>query len=249
MINIKSPREIEIIRNNGKLVAGALQLVKESVKPGVTTLNLDKIVKTFVEKNGAKCAFFGYRGYPANICVSIDEEVVHGIPGPRVLAPGQIVSVDVGVFKDGYYADGAESFKVDGASAEVDQLMKVTQSALEIGLAQAKPGNHVGHISNAIQSHVESQGFSVVRDLVGHGVGKEMHEEPQIPNYGQPNSGPVLKQGMVLAIEPMVNAGGYKVTTKLDGWTIVTADGSISAHFEHTVAVSVDGPLILTSLN
>ena len=249
MIYLKSQREIEIIRKNGRIVAQALELVSRELKPGTKTKRLDQIAKEFIESQKAKPAFYGYRGFPANICISIDEEVVHGIPGERNLRPGQLVSLDIGVYKDGYYADGAATFQVESAPPEALRLLEVTRTALEIGLEKARVGNFLGDISSAIQSYVEEKGYSVVRDLVGHGIGKSMHEEPQVPNFGKPKTGPALVPGMVLAIEPMVNAGSYKVTTKPDGWTIISADGSLSAHFEHTVAVTENGPLLLTNLN
>ncbi len=249
MIYLKSNREIEIIKNNGKIVAQAIDIVSKNLKPGIKTRELDRLAKEFIESKEAKPAFYGYRGYPANICVSLDEEVVHGIPGERELRPGQLVSIDIGVYKDGYYADGAASFIVEDQNQEADRLLEVTRQALETGLIKAKTGNHLGDISHAIQSYVEKNGYSVVRELVGHGIGKSMHEEPQVPNFGQPGSGPALVPGMVLAIEPMVNAGTYKVETKADGWTIISADRSLSAHFEHTVAITENGPMVLTSLN
>jgi len=248
MIVLKSNREIEIIKSNGKLVARTIELLSQNLKPDIKTKDLDKLAGEFIEKNQAKPAFLGYRGYPANICISIDDEIVHGIPGNRTIQKGQVVSLDVGVYKDGYYADGAATFIVDGVTPEAQKLVEVTEQALNIGIKKAKAGNHLGEISSAIQSYVEENGFSVVRDLVGHGIGKEMHEDPQVPNFGEREKGPVLKPGMVLAIEPMVNVGGYKIRTKPDLWTIATEDGSLSAHFEHTIAVTDNGALVLTSL-
>lgn len=248
MIVLKSAREIEIIKSNGKLVAQTLELLSQKLKPGIKTKDLDKMAGEFIKKNQAKPAFLGYQGYPANICISIDDEIVHGIPGNRSIEKGQLVSLDVGVYKDGYYADGAATFVVDGVTQEAQKLVEVTEQALNIGIKKAKAGNHLGEISSAIQSYVEENGFSVVRDLVGHGIGKNMHEDPQVPNFGEREKGPVLKPGMVLAIEPMVNVGGYKIRTKPDLWTIATEDGSLSAHFEHTIAITDNGALILTSL-
>jgi len=248
MIVLKSDREIEIIKANGKLVAQTIELLSQNLKPGIKTKELDKIAGEFIKKNLAKPAFLGYQGYPANICISIDDEIVHGIPGERTIQKGQLVSLDVGVYKDGYYADGAATFVVDGVTPEAEKLVKVTQEALDIGIKKAKAGNHLGEISSAIQSYVEENGFSVVRDLVGHGIGKNMHEDPHVPNFGEKEKGPFLKPGMVLAIEPMVNIGGYKIKTKSDLWTIATEDGSLSAHFEHTIAITDNGALILTSL-
>ena len=248
MIILKTKREIEIIRSNGRIAAGVLKLIGERIKPGVKTIELDKLAEEFIKSKGAYPAFKGYRGYPANICVSIDNEVVHGIPGNRVMKEGEAVSVDIGVLKDGYYADAAYTYKVGEVSFEKEKLFLTTKRALEKGIALVKAGNHLGDVSHAVQSHVEAEGFSVVRDLVGHGVGANMHEEPQIPNFGSPGQGIVLKEGMVLAIEPMVNIGGYQIKTLEDNWTVVTEDGSVSAHFEHTVAVRENGPDILTTL-
>lgn len=249
MIFLKSEREIGIIKTNGRLVAETLQILSENLAPGMKTKDLDRLAGDFFKKNKAQSAFLGYRGYPAHICISIDDEIVHGIPGDRTIEKGQIVSLDVGVLKDGYYADGAATFVVDGVSQEALKLVQVTKEALKVGIQKAKAGFHLGEVSAAIQSYVEKNDFSVVRDLVGHGIGKNMHEDPQVPNYGEKDRGPVLKPGMVLAIEPMVNAGGYKIRTKPDLWTIATEDGSLSAHFEHTVAITDNGAVVLTSLN
>jgi methionyl aminopeptidase len=237
------------MKRNGRIVAKAIEIVSQAIRPGVRTRELDELAKEYIESEKAQPAFFGYRGYPANICVSIDEEVVHGIPGERELKAGQIVSIDIGVLKEGYYADGAATFAVDQVGAEAIRLLDVTSTALKVGLDKARVGNYLGDISASIQAYVEESGFAVVRDLVGHGIGKQMHEDPQVPNFGKPKSGPGLVPGMVIAIEPMVNSGTYKVATKPDGWTIVSEDGSLSAHFEHTVAVTENGPMVLTSLN
>ncbi len=250
MIFLKSNREIGIIKANGKMVAEALRLIEAEIKPGVKTKELDDWAEEFFSRHKAQSAFKGYQGYPANICVSIDDEIVHGIPGERMLKEGQIVSIDLGVFKDGYYADAAASFLVDGIGKKpvelAKRLVEVTKEALQEGIKAARPGGYLSDISYAIQTHVEKNGFSVVRDLVGHGIGKNMHEDPQVPNFGPPGQGPVLKKGLVLAIEPMVNAGDYKTRTRPDNWTIVTADGSLSAHFEHTIAITEKGVEILT---
>jgi methionyl aminopeptidase len=246
MINLKTNAEIEIIRTNGRILAKTLELLKERIRPGVKTKELDRLAEDFIRKQGAYPAFKGYRGFPASICVSIDDEVVHGIPGERPLEEGQVVSVDVGIFKDNYYADGASTFAVGGISDQARSLLLVTQEALKRGLEAASEGRFLSDVSHTIQSYVEGKGFSVVRDLVGHGIGTNMHEEPQVPNFGPPGQGPILKKGMVLAIEPMVNMGSFEVRMKDDNWTIVTKDGSISAHFEHTVAVSENGAIILT---
>lgn len=250
MIFLKSNREIGIIKANGKIVAEALRLIEAEIKPGVKTKELDDWAEEFFSRHKVKSAFKGYQGYPANICVSIDDEIVHGIPGERMLKERQIVSIDLGVLKDGYYADAAVSFLVDGTGQKQAELAKrlveVTKEALQEGIKAARPGGYLSDISYAIQTHVEKNGFSVVRDLVGHGIGKNMHEDPQVPNFGSPGQGPILKKGLVLAIEPMVNVGDYKTRTKPDNWTIVTADGSLSAHFEHTVAMTEKGVEILT---
>jgi methionyl aminopeptidase len=246
MINLKTNKEIEIIRANGRILAKTLELLGEEIKPGVKTKELDRLAEDFIRNQGAYPAFKGYRGFPASICISIDNEVVHGIPGERVIEEGQVISVDIGVLKDNFYADGAFTFAVGPVSDQTKRLIKVTQEALERGLEFVREGRFLSDISYAIQSFVERNGFSVVRDLVGHGIGMNMHEEPQIPNFGPPGQGPILKKGMVLAIEPMVNVGSFEIETKADNWTIVTKDGSLSAHFEHTVAVTENGAMILT---
>src|SRR5262245_47149196 len=221
-------------------------MLGREIRPGVSTQRLDELAEAFIRDHGARPAFKGYRGFPASICPSINDEVVHGIPGARRLAEGDIVGMDVGVEKDGYFGDAAVTFAVGKVSEEARRLLEVTRAALLKGVAQAKAGNRVGDISHAIQSHVEAHGFTVVRSLVGHGIGRQMHEEPQVPNYGAPDRGPRLMAGQVLAIEPMVNVGAPEVVTQPDGWTVVTKDGSLSAHFEHTVAVGPDGPEILS---
>jgi methionyl aminopeptidase len=246
MIELKTPREIGIIRDNGRILAQILKLIQERIKPGVKTGELNQLAEDFILKERGIPAFKGYRGFPSSICVSIDDEVVHGIPGERAIKEGAIVSVDVGVLKDGYYADAARTFPVGKISEEAERLIRVTQQALENSFEFAREGGHLSDISHAIQSHVEGNGFSVVRDLVGHGIGKKMHEEPQIPNFGPPGQGVVLKKGMVLAIEPMVNAGSHEISTKDDHWTVITRDGSLSAHFEHTVTVTENGAEVLT---
>ncbi|MCK4404368.1 MAG: type I methionyl aminopeptidase [candidate division Zixibacteria bacterium] len=246
MIELKTEREIEVIRNNGKILAKTLKLVGEGIHSGIKTKELNQLAENFIKKRGAYPAFKGYRGFPSSICVSINEEVVHGIPGERIIQEGEIVSVDVGVFKDGYYADGAFTYPVGEVSAEAKRLIWVTRQALKNALQFVKEGGYLSDVSHAIQSFVERNGFSVVRDLVGHGIGKRMHEEPQIPNFGAPGQGVMLRKGMVLAIEPMVNMGSYAIDTKDDHWTVITRDGSLSAHFEHTVAVTENGAEILT---
>lgn len=246
MIQYKSSREIKKIRKAGQVVAEILDLISENVRPGVTTRKLDSLASEHFKKKNARPAFLGYQGFPASICVSVDKEVVHGIPGDRTLVEGEIVSVDVGAVVDGYFADSARSFAVGTVDSEAKRLLSVTSEALNRGINACIVGNRLGDISFAIQSCVESEKFSVVRDLVGHGIGQKMHEEPQVPNFGEPETGIELKEGLVVAIEPMINAGGYKVRILSDGWTVVTDDGSLSAHFEHTVAVTSNGPEILT---
>ncbi len=254
MITVKTPREIELMREVGRVVAGILENVGKYVKPGVTTEELDKIAEDYVLSQNAKPAFKGY-GYdkrnlfPATICLSIDDQVVHGIPGPRKVEEGQLVSVDVGAIKNGYYGDAARTYAVGDVTEEKRKLIEVTERALAIGIEQAVPGNHVEDISQAVQDYVESNGFSVVRDLVGHGIGTKLHEDPAVPNYGRKGKGPLLRPGMTLAIEPMVNAGTYRVYTARDGWTVYTSDGKPSAHFENTVVITDGKPEILTDSN
>ncbi len=246
MIQYKSSREIEKIRKAGRVVAEVLDLISENVRPGVTTRKLDLLAADFLKKRKARPAFLGYQGFPANICVSVNDEVVHGIPGNRELEEGEIVSVDVGAIVDGFFGDSARTFAVGEIDEEARRLLSVTEQALRRGIEICRSGNRLGDLSSAIQSYVEAEGFSVVRDLVGHGIGRKMHEEPQVPNFGQAGEGLELKEGLVIAIEPMINAGDYSVRVLPDGWTIVTSDGSLSAHFEHTVAVTANGPEILT---
>ena len=238
--------EIERMRDAGRLVARTLVMLGREVRPGVTTAELDAMAERFIREHGGRPAFKGYRGFPASICPSVNEQVVHAIPGPRVLNEGDIIGIDVGVEMHGYYGDAATSFPVGKVSAEATRLLEVTREALMRGIAMARAGGRVGDISHAIQSYVEGQGFTVVTALVGHGIGRAMHEEPQVPNYGPPDRGPRLMTGQVIAIEPMVNVGGPDVVTQDDGWTVATKDGSLSAHFEHTVAIGADGPEILT---
>ena len=251
MILIKSSREIDLIRESCKIVAETLQLVKRNVRVGVTTQELDKIAEDYILSNNARPAFKGYSqagsfDYPGSICSSIDDEVVHGIPGSRALKEGELLSIDVGVEKNGYYGDAALSVAVGNISPEKQKLMDVTERSLYLGIEQAVEKNRLGEISYAVQSYCESHGYSVVRDLCGHGVGKYLHEEPQIPNYGRKSNGPILKNGMTLAIEPMINMGSYKVFVADDGWTVLTLDGKPSAHFEHTIAIIEGKPEILT---
>ncbi len=248
MISCKSERELNYMRDAGQIVARTLAEIKQAVSPGVTTQELDDLAEKFIAKQGAVPAFKGYHGYPACICASLNEEVVHGIPGLRQLKDGDIISIDVGAVINGYYGDSALTLPVGNISAEAARLLEVTEASLYQGIEQAKDGNRLSDISHAVQSHVEAQGFSVVRDYVGHGIGSSMHEEPQVPNFGRPGRGPRLRPGMTLAIEPMVNTGGYEVRTLLDNWTVVTKDSSLSAHFEHTIAITEAGPEILTKL-
>lgn len=247
MIELKSKREIEIMKENGKILADTLRFLGSKMRPGMTTLELDQLAEKFIRDHKAVPAFKGYRGFPSNICVSIDNEVVHGIPGQRIISEGQLISIDLGVLKNGYYADAASTFPLGEVGSEAQKLIEVTSGALNRGIDAAVEGKNLSDISHAIQSYVEEKGLSVVRDLVGHGIGKQMHEEPQIPNFGKPGEGPVLKNGMVLAIEPMVNLGSFEIKTLDDNWTVVTADGSLSAHFEHTIAITENGALILTT--
>lgn len=247
MIELKSKREIEIMKENGKILADTLRFLGGKIRPGMTTLELDQLAEKFIRDHKAVPAFKGYRGFPSNICVSIDNEVVHGIPGQRIISEGQLISIDLGVLKNGYYADAASTFPLGEVGSETQKLIEVTSRALNRGIQAAVEGKNLSDISHAIQSYVEENGLSVVRDLVGHGIGKQMHEEPQIPNFGKPGEGPVLKNGMVLAIEPMVNLGSFEIKTLDDNWTVVTADGSLSAHFEHTIAITENDALILTT--
>ncbi len=250
-VTIKSAREIETMAAAGRIVAGTLALVRRHVRPGVATAELDRIAEDFIRSHpGARPSFKGLYDFPATLCTSINEEIVHGIPSPRrVLGAGDLLSVDVGVALEGLHADSAATFPVDEVSAEAQQLLRVTQEALAAGVAAARTGNHVGDIGYAVQQVAEGAGFSVVRELVGHGIGTSFHEEPQVPNFGKPKRGARLTPGMTIAIEPMVNAGGPEIRTLEDKWTVVTADGSLSAHFEHTVAIQENGapPRILTT--
>ncbi|HHT42958.1 MAG TPA: type I methionyl aminopeptidase [Firmicutes bacterium] len=249
MIILKSAEEIQTMRRAGRVVAQAHALVRELVKPGITTWDLDRAVEEFLMKQNAVPAFKGYHGYPASICASVNEVVVHGIPSREVvLEEGSIVSIDIGAFVDGFCGDSAWTYPVGNVAPEVQRLLTATEEALFLGIDEARVGNRLSDISHAVQKHVEEQGFSVVRDYVGHGIGREMHEAPQIPNFGPPGRGPRLKSGMTLAIEPMVNVGGYHVEVLTDNWTVVTRDKCWSAHFEHTVAVTDEGPVILTVL-
>jgi len=247
VIVCKSPAEIEKMRAANQLVAQVLEELAAMVAPGVSTADLDAAAEQRVRAAGAEPAFKGYRGYPATLCASVNQQVVHGIPNRTPLKTGDIVSLDMGVKLNGYYGDSAVTVPVGTVSADVTTLLRVTQEALDKGIAQVKVGGRISDIGHAIQAHVEAHGFSVVREFVGHGIGASLHEEPQIANYGEPGRGPRLAEGMTLAIEPMVNMGKPAVKVLADGWTAVTKDGSLSAHFEHTVAVTKDGPLVLTA--
>jgi methionyl aminopeptidase len=246
MIILKSREEIEKIRKSNRIAAQILEKLREIIAPGITTADLDRVAEEMAGRNSARPAFKGYRGYPASLCTSINSEVVHGIPSARELREGDIVSLDFGILFEGYYGDSALTVPVKEVSPEGMRLIRVTEESLYRGIEQARAGNRLGDISAAVQEHVEAAGFSVVRDYVGHGIGKSLHEDPQIPNYGTRGRGIVLKKGMVLAIEPMVNEGRYNVRVTGDGWTVVTEDGKLSAHFEHTIAISDDGPEILS---
>jgi methionyl aminopeptidase len=230
-------------------VADALDLVGRILRPGVTTGELDAAVEELIRSWGATPSFKGYFGYPASICVSINEQVVHGIPDDRAIKDGDIVSVDIGAYLDGYHGDGARTFAVGDIPEGARKLMRVTRECLEMGIEQAQPGNRIGDISAAVQRHAEENGFGVVRQLVGHGIGQSLHEDPQVPNFGLPGQGPKIRAGMVLAIEPMINEGSFEVYTLADEWTVVTRDHKLSAHFEHTVAITDGGPVVLTVPN
>jgi methionyl aminopeptidase len=242
----KSWNELEKMHRANAIVAETLELLAQAAKPGVTTREMDRLAFENIKKNGAKSAFLGYRGYPATLCISVNEEVVHGIPGPRKLKEGDIVGLDLGCIVDGFYGDAARTVAVGEASPQARRLMTITEQALRAGIEQCWPGKRVGDIGHAVQEHAEASGYSVVREFVGHGIGTSLHEEPQVPNYGPPGRRERLVPGMCLAIEPMVNVGGPEVRVLDDDWTAVTVDGSLSAHFELSVAVTEDGPWILS---
>jgi len=246
MVHIRTIEEIEKIRESSRIVYETLKMLGQEIRPGITTLELDRLAAEFIRSQGGRSAFKGYRDFPGSICTSIDEQVVHGIPSERILEEGAIISIDVGVKKSGYIGDGAMTFAIGTVGADRLQLMQVTEESLYKGIAQAQPGNHLSDIGHAIQTHVEQYGYGVVRELVGHGVGRDLHEPPEIPNYGEPGRGPVLKPGMCLAIEPMITMGTYAVRLLRDGWTVITEDRQPSAHYEHTIAIGPDGPQILT---
>lgn len=249
MTAIRSEEEIAKIKRAGAILAKTLNSLKGKIVCGVNTLELDSQIKVLVEGYGGACAFFGYRGYPANSCISMNQEVVHGIPAQnKILRDGDIVSVDIGVKYEDYFADAAVTYAVGNIESRRMKLIEITKKALELGIREAYSGNFLSNISVSIQRYVEANGFSVVRDLAGHGIGKNIHEDPEIPNFGRPNCGIKLKKGMVLAIEPMVNMGDWRINSLADGWTVVTRDNLPSAHFEHTVVILEDGPEILTRL-
>ena len=248
MIICKTPREIEIMREAGRIVALTHQELKQHITPGITTKELDQIAEKTIQKYGATPSFKGYNGFPGSICASVNEELVHGIPGKRKLKEGDINSIDIGAKYNGYHGDSAWTYPVGNISESVQKLLDVTEKSLYLGLEQVKPGERLSNISHAVQTHAEENGFSIVREYVGHGIGQDLHEDPQIPHYGPPNRGPRLKPGMVICVEPMVNQGRRYVKTLSDDWTVVTVDGKWCAHFEHTIALTEAGYEILTTL-
>jgi methionyl aminopeptidase len=243
---MKSAREIEIMRRSGKITSSVLAMLLQAAKPGMTLRELDRLAEKGIREQGGVPTFKGYHGYPASICASVNEVVVHGIPGDRVLAGGDILSIDIGTTFEKYVSDSAATVAIGNVSVEAQRLLRVTQECLMRGIAQMQKGNRLSDIGHAVQDHAERNGYGVVRALVGHGVGTKMHEEPQVPNWGSPGQGIALKPGLVLAIEPMITEGTYEVATLKDGWTVVTADGKLAAHFEHTIALTEEGPRILT---
>ena len=247
MIVLKTSRELSLMRKAGKISQKALRLAGEAVEPGVSTWEIDKIVRQYIESQGATPSFLGYGGFPASACISVNNVVIHGIPRKnQILKQGDIVSIDVGAFYEGFHGDNAWTFPCGEVSKEAQALMDVTRESLFEGINAARPGNRLGDIGSAVQRYVEARGYSVVRDFVGHGVGAELHEDPSVPNYGTPGRGVRLLPGMTIAIEPMVNQGVHTVETLSDNWSVVTSDGKLSAHFEHTIAITPDGPVILT---
>ena len=249
MIVYKSPEEIDRMHRAGRVTALTIERLLEAVRPGVTTADLDELAEKSMRAEGCTPSFKGYRGFPASICTSLNDQVVHGIPSPRwVLREGDLLSLDVGAVWEGYHGDSAVSLFVGSSPSDVaEKLVRVTEESLDAGISQIKSGGHLSDIGSAVQQVVEGAGFSVVREYVGHGVGRALHEDPQIPNYGEPGRGPVMKPGLVVAVEPMVNVGDWRTRVLADGWTVVTADGSLSAHFEHTIAVTAEGVEVLTA--
>ena len=246
MVRVRTEREINLIAESAQIVGDTLDMLSGKVKPGITLMELDTLAEKFIRSQDAIPAFKGYMGFPATLCISVDDEVVHGIPSDKVLNDGQIVGIDCGAVKNGYYGDSARTFAVGNISDEDKDLIDTTQKALYHGIEKAVPGNYVSDIGHAIQTYVEPKGYSIVRELVGHGIGTNLHEDPQVPNYGDPGMGVELKEGMCLAIEPMINIGGKEVYTLDDGWTVKTKDGYNSAHFEHTIAILKNGPKVLS---
>ncbi|MDP2927511.1 MAG: type I methionyl aminopeptidase [Candidatus Omnitrophota bacterium] len=248
MIPLKSQKDLTMLKRSGVILASVMQKLQASLRPGMTTLDIDLLSAELIRKEKALAAFKGYKGFPGSACVSVNEEIVHGVPGPRVILEGDIVSIDLGVNYEGFFSDMAVTLPVGKVETDRLKLIAVAKQSLDIGIKQAQVGNYLTDISHSIQSFVEAQGFSVVRQFVGHGIGTALHEEPEIPNFGRPGLGPLLKSGMVLAIEPMINLGSWECKIIENGWTAVTADGAPSAHFEHTVAVTNKGPVILTKV-
>ena len=248
MVYTRSEREINMISKSCQIVADTIEMLSEYVIAGASLIDLDNKAEEYIVSCGARPAFKGYMGFPSTLCISIDDAVVHGLPHDGFLIEGQIVGIDCGAELNGYYGDHAKTFAVGEISDEKNNLMQITKESLYKGIEQAKPGNYVGDIGHAVQSHAESYGYSVVRELVGHGIGEKLHEEPQVPNYGNPNQGYKLHAGMCIAIEPMINLGSKEIYTAKDGWTIFTMDGQVSAHFEHTIAIKEDGPHILSEV-
>ena len=246
MVKLRSTEEIDRIRESARIVAETLRLLEDMAEPGVTTGEMNRAADTYIRDHGGEPSFLGYYGYPASTCISINEEVVHGIPGDRVIQDGDVVGVDIGVLKNGFHGDAALSFAVGNAPEEARKLLRVTEECLRLAIEAFREGNRLGDVGHAVQSHAERNGYGVVRSLVGHGIGEKMHEDPQVPNYGQAGTGIKLKPGLVCAIEPMITMGGWEVETLPDQWTIVTKDGSLAAHFEHTVALTENGPEILS---
>jgi methionyl aminopeptidase len=246
MINLKTPHEIGLMEKAGALLADVVEELKAACREGVRTDELDQLADRRIRAGGARPGFLGYQGFPKSICVSINEEAVHGIPGRRRVKDGDLVSLDLGLVLDGFWADMGCTVMVGSVDPEAARLVEVTRQCLDVAIAHAQPGHRLGDISAAVQEHAESAGFSVIRQFVGHGIGRNMHEDPQVPNFGAAGTGPLLKPGMTLAIEPMVNQGGPEVVVKPDGWTVVTEDGALAAYFEHTVAITKDGPRVLT---
>jgi methionyl aminopeptidase len=249
VINYKTTHEIEMMARAGRVLEGVTDALRDAIRPGIRTIDLDRVAEKRIRAAGARPGFLGFNGFPNSICVSVNDEAVHGIPGKRRLVEGDIVSLDLGLVLDGFWADMGCTVGVGRVDPEAERLMRVTEECLGVAIEHSRPGGHLGDISAAVQEHAEKAGFSVIRQFVGHGIGRQMHEPPQVPNFGSAGSGPQLKPGMTLAIEPMINQGGPDVYIKPDGWTVCTTDGSLSAYFEHTVAITKDGPRVLTRSN